>query len=280
MNKAKGFITLDRKILDWEWADDSSVFSFFVKLILAANHQDNKWHGIVIKRGSIIGSTESLCECKKKKKTTFKRCRKILEDCGAIKVKVKNNCYQVITIVHYDKYQSLSEVGRKTTDRTTDKPTKRTTNRAAKKTTDKAADTPTTIEQDISIPKGIDISGKKEKNASSARLGGGELTAEKRKQILDGIIWRSRESFEDDTKDICWGDLPNYAPVRNFSRAMNGDDYSAGTFYNAFKDSKTLLPCNWRDIYYRFYHSEPECQQQFLTALSNGEYRERWGTAP
>ncbi len=130
MNRANGFITLSRKILDWEWVDDDAVFSCFVKLLLAVNHKDSKWHNIVIKRGSIVGSTETLCDGLRMKRTTFKRCRKILQECGAIEVYVQKNQYQMITVVNYDKYQSLCSVGRKTTHKPTNRKTGKKTDRA------------------------------------------------------------------------------------------------------------------------------------------------------
>ena len=110
MNKSDGFITLNRKILDWEWADDEAVFSCFIKLLLAVNHKTGKWHGITIKRGSIIGSTATLCNGLRMKRGTYLRCRKILEECGAITVTVQKNKYQIITICNYDKYQTADKV--------------------------------------------------------------------------------------------------------------------------------------------------------------------------
>ena len=42
----EGFIKLHRKMLEWAWADDPTVFYFFVKLIFAVNYKDKMWHGI------------------------------------------------------------------------------------------------------------------------------------------------------------------------------------------------------------------------------------------
>jgi len=55
-----GWIKLHRKMLDWEWYTDVNTNHLFMHCILKANHQDKKWRGIEIKRGSFITSLDSL----------------------------------------------------------------------------------------------------------------------------------------------------------------------------------------------------------------------------
>lgn len=56
----EGFISLHRKILDWEWYDDINVFRLFTHLLLTANWTTAKWHGIEILPGQRITSRETL----------------------------------------------------------------------------------------------------------------------------------------------------------------------------------------------------------------------------
>ena len=154
-NQSKGFVVLYRSLLDWEYTDDDAVFACFVKILLAANYRDKKWHGQTIERGSLICSIESLSDLIHVKKTTLKRCLKILSECGAVSIEVEPNKYHKITVPNYSKYQD--KVSRKTTnkptnratDRPTDKPTDRATNRATNTPTNK----PTTTKQYNNINK-------------------------------------------------------------------------------------------------------------------------------
>ena len=152
-NQGKGFIVLYRSLLDWEYIDDDAVFSCFIKLIMAVNYQDKKWHNQTVKRGSLICSIDSLSRLIHVKRTTLKRCLKLLTECGAITMEVQPNKYHIITIPNYSKYQD--KVSRKTTNSPTNKPTNsptnkptnsptnKPTNRATNKATNRATNTPT-----------------------------------------------------------------------------------------------------------------------------------------
>lgn len=55
-----GWIKLHRKMLDWEWYGDANTMRVFIHLVLSVNHEDNKWKGNLIKRGSCITSYENI----------------------------------------------------------------------------------------------------------------------------------------------------------------------------------------------------------------------------
>ena len=55
-----GWIKIHRKILDWEWYNDSNTFRLFMHLILKANHKDKKYRGIVVKTGSLLTGRDLL----------------------------------------------------------------------------------------------------------------------------------------------------------------------------------------------------------------------------
>ena len=58
----EGWITLHRKLLDWEWYDDIPVKVLFLHLLLKANYQPTKWRGQTIDEGELITSISSLSE--------------------------------------------------------------------------------------------------------------------------------------------------------------------------------------------------------------------------
>lgn len=57
---SEGWICLHRKMLKWEWYDDTNTFRLFIHCLLKANYEDKKWHGQIIKRGSFITSYPKL----------------------------------------------------------------------------------------------------------------------------------------------------------------------------------------------------------------------------
>ena len=151
-NQSKGFIVLFRSLLDWEYIDDDTVFSCFVKILLAVNYQDKKWHGQEIKRGSMIGSTETLCGKLHMKKDSLRRCLKLLSECKAINIEVIPNKYHIITVPNYDLYQDrvIGKTDNKTHNRTDNK----THNRTDNKTHNRADNKTDTTKQYNKINKG------------------------------------------------------------------------------------------------------------------------------
>ena len=62
LNKEGSWIKLYRSLLDWEWYDDINTCRLFIHLLLTANYEDKKWHGMVIKRGQRFCSLSTLAE--------------------------------------------------------------------------------------------------------------------------------------------------------------------------------------------------------------------------
>lgn len=100
----EGWITLNRKILDWEWYDDSKMVHLFIHLLLRANHEDARWHGKVVERGSFITSLDKLSEETSLSVKSVRTCLQKLEKTGEICMQTANK-YRVITICKYDSYQ-------------------------------------------------------------------------------------------------------------------------------------------------------------------------------
>jgi hypothetical protein len=110
-----GHITLDRKILEWEWYQDVNVFHLFLHLLLKANHKDGTWQGKIIKRGQMIAGRDKLSQNTGLTEQEIRTCLKKLKSTNEITIKSTNK-YSVITICKYDIYQSKDK---KSTSKTT-----------------------------------------------------------------------------------------------------------------------------------------------------------------
>ena len=54
------FITLHRRITQWEWYTDGNTVRVFLHLILLANHKETRWRGEVIGRGQVLTGLDQL----------------------------------------------------------------------------------------------------------------------------------------------------------------------------------------------------------------------------
>jgi uncharacterized phage protein (TIGR02220 family) len=101
-----GYISLHRKLLDWEWYNDNNTKILFIHCLLKANWEDKNWQGTLIKRGSFITSIETLSN---ELNLTFQNIRTSLSKLEKTNEIVKNstNKNTLLTIVKYDDYQNL-----------------------------------------------------------------------------------------------------------------------------------------------------------------------------
>lgn len=100
----EGWIKLHRRFLNWEWRDTPEMVSLFVHLLLEANHEDRKWHGLVIQRGQIVTSRENLSKLTGLSVQQVRTCLARFEQTGEISKKSTNK-YTLITVSNYDRYQ-------------------------------------------------------------------------------------------------------------------------------------------------------------------------------
>ena len=103
-----GWIKLHRKITEWEWYTDTNTFRVFIHCLLLANHDDIKWRGKIIKRGSLVTSYSKLAA---QLKLTPKQTRTAIE-----KLKASQNLasewhsqYSIISIENYNLYQTTGQ---------------------------------------------------------------------------------------------------------------------------------------------------------------------------
>lgn len=105
MQNMNGFISIDRKILEWEWYTDINVVRLFTHLLLTVNWEDKKWQGKVIKRGQIVTSLSSLAKQTGLGVQSVRTCLEKLKKTKELTIKTTNK-YTLISITNYDYYQS------------------------------------------------------------------------------------------------------------------------------------------------------------------------------
>ena len=108
-----GWVKLHRQLLDWEWYNDVNTTRVFLHLLLVANHKDNNWRGIEIKRGQRLTSVSSLASethlSIKNIRTSIKRLKSTNEVASYSTAQ-----HTVFTMVNYDLYQDeANEVANK-----------------------------------------------------------------------------------------------------------------------------------------------------------------------
>ena len=102
-----GFVKLHRNLLKWEWYKDSNTFKLFIHLLLTANYYDEKWKGIIVKRGSrVTGYHELAVETG----ISFQSVRTAINHLISTNEITKQSSPQgtIITINNYDKYQDIT----------------------------------------------------------------------------------------------------------------------------------------------------------------------------
>lgn len=104
-----GFIKLHRKILNWEWYTDVNTFALFIECLFEANYVDKKWKGIEVKRGSFITSYSKLA---KNTGLSVQQVRTSLNKLISTQciTKSSQSKYTMITVLNYDKYQSINTI--------------------------------------------------------------------------------------------------------------------------------------------------------------------------
>ena len=103
---AEPFIKLYKKMLKWEWYDDTNTKVLFLHCLLRANWQETSWHGVTLKPGQFITSLPNLA------KETGLSVRQVrvaidhLKMTGEVADKSFNK-FRIITVVKWDDYQSV-----------------------------------------------------------------------------------------------------------------------------------------------------------------------------
>ena len=104
MVTVNGFITLDRKLLNWEWYTDVNTKALFIHLLLVANFADAKFRGEIIKRGSVATTLKELSQQTELTIQNIRTSLNRLKSTQEITIKTSPK-YSVISITKYDDYQ-------------------------------------------------------------------------------------------------------------------------------------------------------------------------------
>ncbi len=116
-----GWISIHRKMLEWEWYDDANTFRLFIHLLLKANHAPQKWRGNTVNSGQLITGRISLSEELGLSQQQIRTSLNKLKSTNEITIKTTNK-YSILTIVNYNNYQnSKKESTSKTTSNLTNK---------------------------------------------------------------------------------------------------------------------------------------------------------------
>lgn len=102
---SNGWIALHRKFLNWEWYDDHNTTRLFMHMILRANHKDEKWRGILIRKGSFLSGRVQLSKetglSERQIRTSLNR----LKSTNEVTIQTTNK-YSIYSMVKWDTYQS------------------------------------------------------------------------------------------------------------------------------------------------------------------------------
>lgn len=109
-----GWVSIHRKILDWGYYKDSHALHLFIHLIVNANWQDKDFDGILIHRGQLATSVNSIYLATGLSTQKIRTLLKKLENSKEIIVKSTNK-YTIITICKYDTYQPNEDEANKPT---------------------------------------------------------------------------------------------------------------------------------------------------------------------
>ena len=104
MSDCSGFITMFRKITEWEWYGDPVTSRVFIHLLLTVNWKDARFRGIKVARGSRITGRIQLSAETNLSQQNIRTAIKNLELTSEL-TRDKTSAGTVFTVVNYDKYQ-------------------------------------------------------------------------------------------------------------------------------------------------------------------------------
>lgn len=109
MTDTNGYIKLHRSILSWEWYGDIKTRGLFLHLLVAAQWEDVRIEGQVIKRGQLCTSIRKLADVVGLSERGVRTSLQRLQSTGEITMQ-SNQHHSIITVVNYDLYQGSSAV--------------------------------------------------------------------------------------------------------------------------------------------------------------------------
>lgn len=127
----KGFIKLNRKLLEWEWFEDSRVLQVWVYLLIKANHKKVKKRGFVYEKGTLFINHETIeNDCKVSRRTLYRVLDKLRKS-GCIETK-RTQSGLIIKVINYSNYQDVRYAKNDTSRGTSDGTSRGTLNKNEK----------------------------------------------------------------------------------------------------------------------------------------------------
>ena len=99
-----GWIKLHRKLLDWEWYNDSVTKDLFLHLLLKANHEPGRWKGVDIDRGEVVTGRKVLAKELGFSERNIRTAINKLKSTNELTIKSTNR-FSLIKLNNYDEYQ-------------------------------------------------------------------------------------------------------------------------------------------------------------------------------
>lgn len=118
---SKGFVKLRRSLPDWEWYSDTNTVRLFVHILLRVHFSETVWKGVVIGRGSMVTSVQSLSQETGLSVQQTRSALRHLLDSGQITCETTNR-YSVLTVVNYDDFRYRNEQDNKPRNMPVNKP--------------------------------------------------------------------------------------------------------------------------------------------------------------
>ncbi len=100
----KGWIKIHRSLIEWDWYTDANAMRLFIHCLLKANHEDKKWKGEVIKRGTFVTSLSIISSELGMSQKQVRGAISKLERTNELAKKGRSQ-NTIIQVVNYDKYQ-------------------------------------------------------------------------------------------------------------------------------------------------------------------------------
>lgn len=234
---SSGFIKIDRKITEWGWWSDDTVFRFFVGIILLANFKDSVFKGKLVERGSFITSIPKLCAYFEMSERKVRRCLTSLKETGEIIDEV-NNHFRKITIINYNEYQDNLPLSKRKDNRQGNRKDKRK---------DKRQGNRDPIEER-----------KKYKSPTDS--------------CTEKAAPRAPSEEPAAAAPVTYVDVRQYQIDNRIGCGSDASEFSSG-----FDKSGTKFPPDWQKVYRVFVKADEADRERFLNKLSTGGFRDKWG---
>jgi len=112
-----GWIKLHRRMMSWEWYQDSNMVHLFLHMLMKANHEPGKWRGIQVNRGQFVSGRKALSKEIGMSERSIRTCIKRLKSTNELTTNATNR-FTLYTIVNWDTYQ----IDGRSSDQHTDQP--------------------------------------------------------------------------------------------------------------------------------------------------------------